>query len=138
MPQSWTQAYSPQRRGTYFIPAALEVLICKISGHHVEYFLSVMLRSRLQYPVARTYVMHQEISVRMECDSPQCDWNDECASVDLRSSGSSGQGFHVTSRATDLYEQTVTSLCSGAVTELRIARRSFGGPNEAGEVINVR
>src|ERR1700757_4331398 len=97
-----------------------------------------MLRNRLQDHVARTHVVHQETAVRMEYDRPQRGGDCECATVDLRSSWSGGQGFHVAGRATDLIEQMVTPLCSGTVSELRIARRSFGGPNEAGEMIDVR
>src|SRR5690349_19172101 len=82
--------------------------------------------------------MHEEIAVRMECDRPQRRWNGECVSVDLGSGGSRGQGFHVASRATDLIEQAVAPLCLRAVRELRIARRSLGGPNETGEAIDVR
>src|ERR1700747_1872420 len=75
MHQSRTQTNSPQGSGTYLISAALEVLFRKISGHLLEDLVSIVLASGLQDSVAGSYVVHQEISIRMQCEGSERGWD---------------------------------------------------------------
>src|SRR6266478_480892 len=80
--QSRAQTDSPQRSGAYFVATAFEVLFRKISRHHLEDFVPVVLPGRLQDAVASTDVVHQEIPIRVKCYRPERDWDRICSPVD--------------------------------------------------------
>jgi hypothetical protein len=84
--------------GANLIPAALEVLFRKISGHLLEDLVSIVLASGLQDSVAGTYVVHQETSVRVQREGR---WNRKRAAVDFCSYRSRGQCLDVASRTAD-------------------------------------
>ena len=96
-----------------------------------------MLGHGLDNAVAGADVVKQEIAVGMKLLICHGSRNGECASVQLCACSRSGQGLNVALVAANFAEELFALARFGSGSELGIARRSFGGANEARKVIDV-
>lgn len=131
MHQSRTQADSPERSGTNFVPAALEILLGEIRGHLLEDLVSIVLASGLQDSVAGAHVVHQEIAVRVKGNGAERGGNRKRSTINFCSRGRTRQCFDVARCTADFVEQAEALLCSRAASELRISRGRLGSANKA-------
>src|ERR1700747_384922 len=105
MHQSWTQADSPQGSRAHLVAAAFKILFREIPGHALEDLMTIVLASSLQYSVAGAYVVHQEVSIGMQCQGSERRRNAKCTTVDLCSRRSCSQRLDVTSRTANFVKK---------------------------------
>src|SRR5439155_21094346 len=75
MHQSRTQTNSPQRRGSYLVPAALKILFGEIAGQLLKDYLPVVPAGGEQDSVTGAQIVQYEIAIGMQRERSDRGWH---------------------------------------------------------------